>query len=119
MPDPTERFNKVPKTKRVRKRNMSEPLSRSTFDEFKKVVNSKPKKTPTTTPVKIKKIEENKRKKKENIIKATPPPKRKKTKEEIRREILKSNQDRIKRTQKPPKKGKLMGSGKKAITKKK
>ena len=72
MPDPTERFNKVPKTKRVRSRNMRDPLSPSAFDEFKKIIKKKDPKS-SQPVVKLKK-EYDKRKMKEKIKKPSPPP---------------------------------------------
>ena len=87
-----------PKMKRVRKRNMRDPLSASEFDSFKK-------------------------EQKENFSSmkkaAAPPPKRKKTKEEIRKEILKSDYEkRKKEARKAIKKGRLMSSAKGPLVKK-
>ena len=111
MPDPTERYNKVPKTKRVRSRNMRDPLSPSSFDEFKKIIKKKDPKS-SQPAVKLKKEYD----KKVMQRKATPPAKR--TKETQKKEMLKANQIRIKKNLGKPKKGKLMGSGKKMIKKK-
>ena len=101
-----------PKTKRVSKRNMRDPLSPSSFDEFKKIIKKKDPKS-SQPAVKLKKEYDAK---KTNIKKATPPAKR--TKETQKKEMLKANQIRIKKNLGKPKKGKLMGSGKKMIKKK-